>query len=129
MTQGLAGIAGNSCPLCGELTDVPVVNVLVLAWNSASFRCSACTGRIRVASSTRAMGFLGSVLGIAVAVWIYFHFFAWFDRAAACFLPKPWRGFFLAPLPVAMGFGGYVLGGIPPGRWTMLLEPMSESRP
>jgi hypothetical protein len=121
MTQSIAGIARNSCPLCGELTGVPTVR-LVLNYGVDAFRCSACKGRISVASSTRGASLLGGLLGIGVAIWIFFQFSAWLDRTG----PRPhptWYGFLLVLLLMVLGFGAYFACAIPCGRWTLKLEP------
>ena len=40
MTQPIAGIARSSCPLCGELTHVPIQRMLFRSWNDMQQRAS-----------------------------------------------------------------------------------------
>ena len=120
MARDIAGVARNSCPLCGELTSVPVLDLL-FARAPAAFRCSACNGRIRFASSNRLLAGVGGFLAVGVALGVYFHFFAWRGRAGAHPFADSWRGCF----PLLLGLAAYVVGAIPFGRWTLKLEPAS----
>lgn len=124
MTQDIAGIARNSCPLCGELTRVPVVGMLLRRSNA--FRCSACKGRIIVAESTAMMSLVGGLLGIGVAIWVYFQFVAWLERTGSYPVPNAWCASLLVLLPVVLGLGAYVACAIPFARWTLRLVPASE---
>jgi hypothetical protein len=121
VTQGIAGIARNSCPLCGELTDVPTVR-LALNYGVDAFRCSACKGLLSVAGSTRGAALLGGLVGVGLAIWVFFQLSAWLDRTGP-HPPPPWHGFLLILVLMGLGFGAFFACAIPCARWALRLEP------
>ena len=125
MAGRTAGIARNSCPICGELTVVPVQKMLFRRSNT--FRCSVCNGRIIVAESTALMSVVGGLLGVAVALCGYFELLSRVTRPGPFRLPSGPRASLLAPLPVLVGLGAYVACAIPFGRWALRLEAASTN--
>jgi hypothetical protein len=72
MAQNHAAIPRNSCPLCGQLTRVPLLQFLPAQFKDKGFRCSSCNERIRVASSTQLIAYAGGLLALgAIAVAVY----------------------------------------------------------
>lgn len=110
-------MARNSCPRCGELTRVPVLNMLFRSWNA--FRCSACRGWIVITATTGAFSLVGGLLGIAAVLWIYFRFVWKF--------PAPSDGYaaLMVLFPVVAGLAAFVACAMPFARWTLRLEPAS----
>ena len=102
MSKEIAGIARNSCPLCGELTRVPG-DEFFSGGMTKFFRCSACKGQIRVASSTRVAAGFGGLLGLAPGL------YALNQLSPALLL-------------IAV-FAGYALAATVLWRLTMRLEP------
>jgi hypothetical protein len=126
MARDIAGIARNSCPLCGELTQVPAVKVLFRRSNA--FRCSACDGWIIAAERTTVMSGVGGLLGMAAGIWLYFQIIAWLQRTGSYPVKSTWFASFLVVLPVVLGLGAYVVCAIPFGRWNLQLEPALGAR-
>jgi len=73
MTRNEAAIPRNSCPLCSQLTRVPVLQFLPSRfYGEKGFRCSSCNERIRVSKSTQRMAYIGGLLALgAVVVAVY----------------------------------------------------------
>jgi hypothetical protein len=64
VSQKLAGLARNSCPLCGELARLRWWNVFP-AQRPVPFRCSSCNGWLIIAWRTQAAGVIGALTGLA----------------------------------------------------------------
>ena len=126
MAQEIAGIARNSCPLCGELTRVPAVKVLFRRSNA--FRCSACDGWIIAAERTTVMSGVGGLLGMSAGIWVYFQILGWLQLIGSYPVKSAWFASFLVVLPVVLGLGAYVACAIPFGRWMLQLEPVLSAR-
>ena len=72
MTQNQAAIPRNTCPLCWQLTRVPLLQFLPSQYKEKGFRCSSCNERIRVARSTQLIAYAGGLLAVgAIVVAIY----------------------------------------------------------
>jgi hypothetical protein len=127
MGKGIAGIAGNSCPLCGELTPVPWVNIMFPRNNA--FLCSVCKGWIRPAQRTRTFTFVGGFIGMGVAIWAYLQLLPRLQQTLSQPPPRPWLAALDVLLVLVMGFAGFFAVGTPFGRWNMELEPASRPRP
>lgn len=123
MSEDIAGIARNSCPLCGELTRVPGDQFFNFGVTTF-FRCSACEGRIRVAPSTRIAAGFGGLLGLAPGLYAWPRLSAWLDRIG--WHPHPTTfggGFLFVGLFLGTFFAGYALAAVTLWRLTIRLEP------
>ena len=125
MIKKIAEIAGNRCPRCRELTRVPFGSMVT--FDSNSFPCSACKGRLRVATRTRVIAFLGGLLGVAIWIWVYAHVFPWIDRAES-YRSSKHGGVHRAPsLPVLIAAVAYFVAATPFGRLSLRLQPRPDS--
>jgi hypothetical protein len=73
MAQNPAAIPRRSCPACGRLTRVPLLQFLPASVKEKGFRCSSCNERIRVAKSTQVIAYWGGLLALGatvLAVWL-----------------------------------------------------------
>ena len=68
MTQKEAAIPRDTCPLCWQLTRVPLLQLLPSRYKEKGFRCSSCNERIRVARSTQLIAYAGGVLALGAIV-------------------------------------------------------------
>jgi len=126
MSQGIPGIARNSCPLCGELTGVPAAQLFRPGRTRQTrfFRCSACNGRIRVAPSTAIAATFGGLLGLVPGLYALCRLPVWVDRIGWHPHPNTFGDFSLRfLLPMGTIFTGYVLAAICLGRLMLQLEP------
>jgi hypothetical protein len=126
MSQGIPGIARNSCPLCGELTRVPMAELFRPGQTRRTrfFRCSACNGRICVAPSTAITATFGGLLGLVPGLYALCRLPVWLDRIGWHPRPNTLGEFSLRfLLPMGTIFAGYVLAATCLGRFTLQLEP------
>jgi len=122
MSHDTAGIARNSCPLCGELTRVPG-NQFFNGGITKFFQCSACNGRIRVAASTRITATFGGLLGVAPGLYALCRLPSWMDRIGWHPRPKTWEEFLLHGATLGTLFAGYALAAAVLWGLTIRLEP------
>jgi hypothetical protein len=122
VAQELAGIAKNSCPLCGELTRVPLIELLP-GKGPSSFRCSACKQRICVAKGAQFIAMFGGCLGAGSVSLALYRLVPWLDRLG--WLPREGtnaRGLLWLVVAVAIG-AAYFAAAAPFGRLALRLEP------
>ena len=121
MIQSVAGIARDSCPLCGEPTGVPTVR-LVPQLRRGRFPVFGCKGQISVRLEHPGAALLGGLLGIGVAIWVFFQFSALSSIERDRILIRPGMG---RPRSGPPGAGIRRLLELrdPCGRWTLKLEP------
>jgi hypothetical protein len=68
MSQNEAAIPRNTCPLCWQLTRVPLLQFLPSRNKEKGFRCSSCNERIRVARSTQLIAYAGGLVALGAIV-------------------------------------------------------------
>lgn len=122
MTPNAAGIARDSCPLCGQTTRIPPLQIFPSKWKSA-FRCSSCLGWIRVADRTQRIAFLAGFLGPAVVLGVVYLLAPVLYRLGLVPAPRSnaW-GFYIVIVTAAVG-AAFMAAARPFARLTLQLEP------
>jgi hypothetical protein len=117
MPQNEAAIPRNSCPLCSQLTRVPLLQFLPSRTGDKGFRCSSCNERIRVSRSTQLIAYTGGLLALgAVVVAVYVLAPpGWLRRG------NPWAA--LLPLGIIPVSAAIPVFAVPFGRLALRLEP------
>jgi hypothetical protein len=122
MTQNEAAIPRNSCPLCWQLTRVPLLQFLPSRYKEKGFRCSSCNERIRVARSTQLIGYIGGLVALGAIVGAVYVLAPSLGSAG----PPPRRG---NPWAIVIPFGiiavsaAFPLFAAPFARLALRLEP------
>jgi hypothetical protein len=119
MTQSEAATPRNTCPLCDQLTRVPLLQFLPSRNRELGFRCSSCNERIQVARSTQLIGYAGGLLvlgAIVGAVYVFAPSLGWLPHR-----DSPWSTVLLFGL-IAMS-AAFPIFAMPFARLTLRLEP------
>jgi hypothetical protein len=122
MTQNEAAIPRNSCPLCWQLTRVPLLQFLPSQNREKGFRCSSCNERIRVARSTQLIAYPVGPLAlsaIVVAVYMLVPSLA----SAGLLLRRGSLWAIILPLGIIAASAAFPLVAIPFARLALRLEP------
>jgi hypothetical protein len=119
MTQSEAAIPRNTCPLCWQLTRVPLLQFLPSRTKEKGFRCSSCNERIQVARSTQLIAYAGGLLVIGAivgAVYVLAPSLGLVPRQGS-----PWAIFL--PLGLIAMSAAFPIFAVPFARLTLRLEP------
>jgi hypothetical protein len=122
MTEDEAALPRNTCPLCWQLTRVPLLQFLPSRNKEKGFRCSSCNERIRVARSTQLIAYVGglAVLGAIVGA----GYLLALSLGSAGLLPRrgsPWA--ILLPFGIIAVSAAFPIFGAPFARLALRLEP------
>ena len=118
MTQSEAATPRNTCPLCWQLTRVPLLQLLPSRTKEKGFRCSSCNERIQVARSTQVIAYAGGLLVLGAIVG------AVYVLAPSGLLPRrgsPWA--MVLPLGLIAMSAAFPVFAVPFARLTLRLEP------
>jgi hypothetical protein len=122
MTENEAAIPRNACPLCWQLTRVPLLQFLPSRNKEKGFRCSSCNERIRVARSTQLIAYIGGLAALgAIVAAVYL---LALSLGSAGLLPRrgsPWAIFL--PLGIIALSAALPVFGAPFARLALRLEP------
>ncbi len=122
MTQSEAAIPRNTCPLCWQLTRVPLLQFLPSRSKEKGFRCSSCNERIQVARSTQLIAYAGGLLVLGAIVGAVYVLapslgsVGWLRRQGS-----PWA--FVLTLGLIAMSAAFPLFAVPFARLTLRLEP------
>ena len=125
MTQNEAAIPRNTCPLCWQLTRVPLLQFPPSRYKERGFVCSSCNGRIRVARATQLIAYAAGMLALgALVVAVYLLAPC---LASAGLLPRrgsAWAA--LLPLGIIVVSAAFPIFAAPFARLALRLEPWVE---
>lgn len=122
MTENEAAIPRNSCPLCWQLTRVPLLQFLPSRGREKGFRCSSCNERIQVARSTQLIAYAAGLLVLGAIV--LGGYMLALSLGSAGLLPRrgsPWAIFL--PLGIIAVSAAFPVFGAPFARLVLRLEP------
>ena len=122
MTQNEAAIPRKTCPLCWQLTRVPLLQYLPSRNKEKGFRCSSCNERIRVARSTQLIAYAGGLAALGAIVGA--GYLLALSLGSAGLLPRrgsPWA--ILLPFGIIALSAAFPIFGAPFARLALRLEP------
>jgi hypothetical protein len=122
MTQNEAAIPRNTCPLCWQLTRVPLLQFLPSRGKEKGFRCSSCNERIQVARSTQLIAYIGGLAALGAIV-LAFYLLAP-SLGSAGLLPRrgsPWA--IVLPVGIIAMSAAVPIFAAPFARLALRLEP------
>ena len=122
MTQNEAALPRNTCPLCWQLTRVPLLQFLPSRSKDKGFRCSSCDERIRVARNTQVIAYVGGLLALGAIVGALYVLGP--SLASAGLFPRrgsPWAS--VLSLGIIAVSAGFPLFAMPFARLALRLEP------
>ena len=122
MTQNEAAVPRNTCPLCWQVTRVPLLQFLPGQYKDRGFLCSSCNERIRVTRSTQLIAYVGGLLALG-AVLLAAYVLAP-SLASAVFVPRPGSPWdVLLPLLIIAVSAAFPMFALPFARLALRLEP------
>jgi len=122
MTQDEAAIPRNTCPLCWQLTRVPLLQLLPSRNREKGLRCSSCNERIRVARSTQLIAYTGGLVALGATVGAFYLLAP--SLGSAGLLPRrgsPWA--IVLPFGIIAVSAAFPVFAAPFARLALRLEP------
>ena len=122
MTDKEAASPRNTCPLCWQLTHVPLLQFMPSRGKEKGFRCSSCNERIQVARNTQLIAYMGGLATLGAMVGV--GYLLALSLGSKGLLPRPgspWALVFaFGIIPVSASF---LLSAVPFARLALRLEP------
>jgi hypothetical protein len=123
VTQDEVASARNTCPVCWQLTRVPLLQFLPSRYKEKGFRCSSCDARIQVARSTQLIAYFGGLLALGASLAAAYLLAPSLWRAGLIPRPESSAWALIVPLLILAVSAAFAAFAVPFGRLTMRLEP------